>query len=196
MSILVIGVNHRTGPLSVLERLALPADELPKAITAIAGRDNVREAVVVSTCNRTEVYAVAEKFHGAYADIRDFFCNLGDISADELHPHLYTEHDRDAVRHLFAVAGGIESAVLGDSEILGQVRRGKPVDLPHDHQRRAGDAGQVRPGVPAGGDGVFSKPGSAGGVALYRSLGRTLAAEPSRAKRQGGGGRAKLVFYR
>ena len=122
MSILVIGVNHRTGPLSVLERLALPADELPKAITAIAGRDNVREAVVVSTCNRTEVYAVAEKFHGAYADIRDFFCNLGDISADELHPHLYTEHDRDAVRHLFAVAGGIESAVLGDSEILGQVR--------------------------------------------------------------------------
>jgi glutamyl-tRNA reductase len=122
MSILVIGVNHRTGPLRVLERFALTTDELPKAIGSIVSLDNVREAVVVSTCNRTEVYAVAEKFHGAYADIRDFLCRLGDISADELHPHLYSEHDDGAVRHLFEVASGLDSAVLGESEILGQIR--------------------------------------------------------------------------
>jgi glutamyl-tRNA reductase len=122
MSILVIGVNHHTGPLSVLERLALPVDELPKAVEAIVSRDNIREAVVVSTCNRTEVYAVAERFHGAYSDIRDFFCTLGDITADELHPHLYSEHDSGAVRHLFEVASGLDSAVLGESEILGQIR--------------------------------------------------------------------------
>ena len=123
MSILVIGVNHRSGPLSVLERVALPPDEVPKAVERLARRDNLREVVLISTCNRTEVYAVAEKFHGAYADIRDFLCELGDISADELHPHLYSHHDVAAVTHLFDVAAGLDSAVLGEAEILGQVRQ-------------------------------------------------------------------------
>lgn len=123
MSILVIGVNHHSGPLSVLERVALPADEVPKAVTGLVGRDNVREVVVLSTCNRTEIYAVAEKFHGAYADIRDFLCDLGNISPDDLHPHLYSEHDDAAVRHLFEVAAGLDSAVVGETEIQGQLRQ-------------------------------------------------------------------------
>ena len=122
MSILVIGVNHRSGPLSVLERVALVGDQVPKAVERLAARDNVREVVLVSTCNRTEVYAVAEKFHGAYADIRDFFCEVGDISADDLYPHLYSHHDDAAVMHLFEVAAGLDSAVVGETEILGQVR--------------------------------------------------------------------------
>lgn len=122
MSILVIGVNHRSGPLSVLERVSLVGDELPKSVHNLASRDNVREVVVLSTCNRTEIYAVAELFHGAYADIRDFLCDLGDISHDELHPHLYSQHDDAAVRHLFDVASGLDSAVVGESEILGQIR--------------------------------------------------------------------------
>ena len=123
MSIVVIGVNHRTGPLALLERVALSADSVPKAIISLIGRSNVSEAVVLSTCNRTEVYAVAERFHGAYADIRDFFCELGGMSADELHPHLYSQHDEAAVAHLFQVAAGLDSAVIGESEILGQVRQ-------------------------------------------------------------------------
>jgi glutamyl-tRNA reductase len=122
MSIVVIGVNHRTGPLSLLERVAIAPDDLPKAIVSLVSRRNVREAVVLSTCNRTEVYAVAEKFHGAYADIRDFFCELGGLDPDELHPHLYSQHDDAAVSHLFEVAAGLDSAVLGETEILGQVR--------------------------------------------------------------------------
>ncbi len=122
MSILVLGLNHRTGPLSVLERVAMSSHEIPKAVSAIVQLDNVREAVVVSTCNRTEIYAVAEKFHGAYADLRDFLCTLSDLSADELHPHLYSQHDDAAVQHLFEVASGLDSAVLGESEILGQLR--------------------------------------------------------------------------
>lgn len=122
MSILVIGVNHRSGPLSVLERVTLGPDELPKAVESLAGRDNVREVVVLSTCNRTEIYAVAERFHGAYADIRDFLCTLGDIAPDELHPHLYSQHDDAAVQHLFEVAAGLDSAVVGEAEILGQLR--------------------------------------------------------------------------
>ena len=122
MSILVIGVNHRSGPLSVLERVTLATDDVSKAVAGLADRDNVREVAVLSTCNRTEIYAVTEKFHGAYADIRDFLCSVGDISPDELHPHLYAQHDDAAVVHLFEVAAGLDSAVLGESEILGQVR--------------------------------------------------------------------------
>lgn len=122
MSILVIGVNHRSGPLSVLERVAIAPTEVPKAVEGLAQLDNVREAVVLSTCNRTEIYAVAEKFHGAYADIRDFLCNQGGIAADELHPYLYSQHDDAAVTHLFEVAAGLDSAVIGDTEILGQLR--------------------------------------------------------------------------
>ncbi|MCU1396940.1 MAG: hemA [Acidimicrobiales bacterium] len=122
MSIVVIGVNHRTGPLSMLERVAVSVESLPKSIASLTSRANIREAVVLSTCNRTEVYAVAEKFHGAYADIRDFFCELGGLAPDELHPHLYSQHDEAAVEHLFEVAAGLDSAVLGESEILGQVR--------------------------------------------------------------------------
>ena len=122
MSILAIGVNHRSGPLSVLERVTLAPDEVAKAVDGLAQLDNVREAVVLSTCNRTEIYAVTERFHGAYADIRDFLCNLGDISADDLHPHLFSQHDDAAVTHLFEVAAGLDSAVVGESEILGQVR--------------------------------------------------------------------------
>lgn len=129
MSILVIGVNHHSGPLSVLERVTLSVDELPKAVTGLVGCDNVREVVVLSTCNRTEIYAVAEKFHGAYADIRDFLCDLGQIPPDELHPHLYSEHDEAAVRHLFEVAAGLDSAVVGEAEILGQIRQAWEIAL-------------------------------------------------------------------
>lgn len=122
MSIVVIGVNHRTGPLAVLERVTLADHAVAKAVHSLQARDNIAEAVVVSTCNRTEVYAVAERFHGAYADIRDFFCELGDLAPDDLHPHLYSQHDEAAVAHLFEVAAGLDSAVLGEHEILGQVR--------------------------------------------------------------------------
>jgi glutamyl-tRNA reductase len=108
--------------LALLERLAIRPDEQGKAIAGLVARQSIREAVVLSTCNRTEIYVVAERFHGAYADIRDFFCDLGGLDADELHPHLYSQHDDAAVSHLFEVAAGLDSAVLGESEILGQVR--------------------------------------------------------------------------
>ena len=123
MSILVIGVNHRSGPLALLERVTLAPDAIGKAVVGLAARDNVREVAVLSTCNRTEVYAVTEKFHGAYADIRDFLCDIGHLAPDELHPYLFAQHDDAAVSHLFEVASGLDSAVIGESEILGQVRQ-------------------------------------------------------------------------
>ncbi|MDG2232576.1 MAG: glutamyl-tRNA reductase, partial [Ilumatobacter sp.] len=113
MSILVIGVNHRSSPVALLERLTLAPDTLGKAVAGLAQRDNIREAVVLSTCNRTEVYVVAELFHGAYGDVRDFLCEISDLSVDELTPHLYSQHDSAAVTHLFEVAAGLDSVVLG-----------------------------------------------------------------------------------
>ncbi len=122
MSILVVGVNHRTAPLNVLERLALTGDEAAKTVAGLAARDNLREVVVLSTCNRTEVYAVTERFHGAYADISEHLCTVSGLNTDELTPHLYSEHDDAAVAHLFEVASGLDSVVVGEGEVLGQVR--------------------------------------------------------------------------
>ena len=122
MSVVVIGVNHRTSPLRVLELVAMNGEAMPKALHALASKNNIREAVVLSTCNRTEVYAVTEKFHAAYDDIAEFFCELGGLMSDELHQHLYSQHDDAAIRHLFEVACGLDSAVIGENEILGQVR--------------------------------------------------------------------------
>ena len=122
VSIVVFGVNHRTGPLALLERVTIADDAIAKTVHGLMARPNIREVVVLSTCNRTEVYAVAEKFHGAYGDLRDFFCDLGGFSPEELTPHVYSQHDDAAISHLFEVAAGLDSAVVGESEILGQVR--------------------------------------------------------------------------
>jgi len=130
VSILVIGVHHRTGPLELLERLALGDDALPKVLHGLVSRPDVREAVVLSTCNRTEIYAVAERFHGAFADLRDTLCEIGSLAPEDLHPAMYTFYDEAAVTHLFEVSAGLDSSVLGETEILGQVRRAW--ELAHD----------------------------------------------------------------
>lgn len=122
MSIVVIGVNHRTSPVELLEKVVIPGESMPKALHSLIVRDDIREAVVLSTCNRTEVYAVAERFHSVYADIRDFLCRESGVPADEITPHLYSQHDDNAIVHLFEVASGLDSAVLGETEIVGQVR--------------------------------------------------------------------------
>ena len=72
MSVVVIGLNHRIAPLDILERTSVDGASLPKALDDLCARANITEAVLLSTCNRTEVYVVAERFHGAYSDVRDF----------------------------------------------------------------------------------------------------------------------------
>ncbi len=121
MSVVVIGLNHRTAPLELLERTTVDTSKLPKLLHDLRGRAHLSEAVVLSTCNRTEVYAVAERFHGGYQDVRDFFSELAMLAPEDLADHLYVHHDDAAVAHLFSVAAGLDSAVLGESEILGQV---------------------------------------------------------------------------
>jgi glutamyl-tRNA reductase len=122
VSVVVIGLNHRTVPLDLLERMTVNEASLPKALADLLGRDHVSEAVVLSTCNRTEVYASVERFHGAYADIREFLSGLAFLPPEAFGDHLYAHYDEAAAQHLFSVAAGLDSAVLGESEILGQVR--------------------------------------------------------------------------
>ena len=123
MSVVVVGLNHRTVPLDLLERMTVPASRLPKALADLTSREHVTEAVVLSTCNRIEVYVFAEKFHGAYQDIRNFFAEASHMAPEEFSDHLTSLYDGDAARHLFSVASGLDSAVLGEHEILGQVRK-------------------------------------------------------------------------
>jgi hydroxymethylbilane synthase len=122
VSVILLGLNHRTVPLELLERLAVEPGRLPKALHDLRGRPHVTEAVVLSTCNRTEVYAVAERFHGGVADLRDFLCDLAFLAPEDVSDHLYNFHDGAVAEHLFSVAAGIDSVVVGESEILGQVK--------------------------------------------------------------------------
>ena len=122
MSIVAIGCNHRSTPLAVLERMTIAADDLPKALADLGSADNLSEVVVLSTCNRVEIYAYAERFHGGYQDIREFIGRHAGLAPEDIADHLYALHDAEAVRHLFSVTAGLDSAVVGEHEILGQVR--------------------------------------------------------------------------
>ena len=122
MSIVAIGCNHRSTPLDVLERMTVAPDDLPKALADLAGAAHLSEVVVLSTCNRIEVYAYAEKFHGGYQDVRDFLGRHAGLAPEDVADHVYAHHEDEAVRHLFAVAAGLDSAVVGEHEVLGQVR--------------------------------------------------------------------------
>jgi glutamyl-tRNA reductase len=122
VSVVVVGANHRTAPLALLERMAVSGDRLPKLLSGLAQSEHTSEVVILSTCNRTEVYVIAERFHGAYQEVRDFFADLTFLPPEDFADSLYVHHDDDAVRHLFEVVAGIDSAVPGEHEILGQVR--------------------------------------------------------------------------
>ena len=109
-------------PLNLFESFAVPADNLPKTLVDVKSRRHVSEAVVLSTCNRTEIYVFAEKFHGAYQDVRDFLSDLSDLPAEDFNDYLYVHYEDEAIRHLFSVTCGLDSAVVGENEIQHQVK--------------------------------------------------------------------------
>ena len=122
MSLVVIGVNNRTMPLDLFEQFAIGEEALPKALAGVHGCRNISEAIVLSTCNRTEVYVYAEKFHGAYQDVRDFFAETAQIAPESFNDYLYAHYDSDAIQHLFSVTCGLDSAVVGENEVQHQVK--------------------------------------------------------------------------
>jgi glutamyl-tRNA reductase len=122
VSLIVVGLNHRTVPVDLLERMAVPDATLPKVLHDLAGREHLLEVVVLSTCNRTEIYARCSRFHAAVGDVREFLGAHSGADPDDFSDHLYTYYDDAAVAHLFSVAAGLDSMIVGESEILGQVR--------------------------------------------------------------------------
>lgn len=122
MSVIVVGLNHRTAPVEMRERVAVPASRQVKAIHDLALREHLAEVVLLSTCNRIEIYARCTKFHAAVSDILEFLAEQASASPDDFAEHLYTYYDDGAVAHLFGVAAGLDSMIIGEGEILGQVR--------------------------------------------------------------------------
>jgi glutamyl-tRNA reductase len=122
MSILIVGASHRTAPIELLERLALDANGTAKLRTAVLDSAHVTEALVLSTCNRIEIYAEVDRFHGSVEDLTALLAAHAAMPLEQMVPSLYVHYDEAAVAHLFEVATGLDSMVVGESQILGQVR--------------------------------------------------------------------------
>lgn len=123
MSLLVVGCNHRSTDLPLLERLAVPAAELPKALASLTSLEHVQEAVLLSTCNRVEIYASVSRFHPGLQELRGWLAERGDIHPQDLDELQYSYHDDRAAAHLFAVTGGLDSMVVGERQIAMQVKQ-------------------------------------------------------------------------
>lgn len=123
MSVLLFGVSHRSAPVSVLEQLSTDESEQAKIVHEILQSSLVTEAMVLSTCNRVEVYAVVDAFHGALSVIGSVLSEHSGMSLGDLTKYAYVRYAEAAVEHLFSVAGGLDSLVIGEQQVLGQVRR-------------------------------------------------------------------------
>ena len=137
MSVLVVGLSHKSAPVAVLERAAVSGDTLTKLLRDVVQAEPVAEAFVVSTCNRVEVYAEVDRFHAGVTAICELLARHCGVPPHELTQHLYVHYEDRAVSHLLAVAAGLDSMVVGEDQILGQVR--SAVRLATEH----GTAGRV-----------------------------------------------------
>lgn len=122
MNLLVVGVSYRTASVPLLERLAATPADVPNLLTDLVSQAYVNEAMVLSTCNRVEVYAGVTAFHGGLSDIAAVLAARAGCEPAELAPHLYVHFDAEAARHAFRTATGLDSMVVGEAQILGQLR--------------------------------------------------------------------------
>jgi glutamyl-tRNA reductase len=123
VSLLVVGLSHKSAPVATLERAALSGDAVGKLLRDVSHADDVTGSLVVSTCNRVEVYAEVAKFHSGVSWICELLARHAALPLAELTPHLYVHYEDRAVQHLLSVACGLDSMVIGESQILGQVRQ-------------------------------------------------------------------------
>jgi glutamyl-tRNA reductase len=122
MTALVVGISHRSAPIALLEQLTFDTDGASKLIEDVLANPHVSEATVVATCNRLEIYAAVDRFHGSVEDISGLLLAPAEDSVEALVPHLYVHYDDGAVSHLFRVAAGLDSMAIGEAQILGQTR--------------------------------------------------------------------------
>jgi glutamyl-tRNA reductase len=122
MSVLVVGLSHRSAPVDVLERAAVAGDQVTKLLDELLRGPHVSEVMLLATCNRIEVYAFVDAFHGGLADVSAVLGRHAGMSLGELTEHVYVHYSGAGVQHLFAVASGLDSMVVGEAQILGQLR--------------------------------------------------------------------------
>src|SRR5918911_633945 len=122
MSLLAVGVSHRTAPVALLEQFAMGADDRVKALHELVESDHVSEALVLATCNRVEVFAEVERFHGGVAEISRVLARQAGATVEDLSPYVTVHYEDQAVAHLFSVAAGLDSMVVGETQVLGQLR--------------------------------------------------------------------------
>lgn len=122
MSLLVVGLSHRSAPVSVLERATLHVDAQVKLLQDTVAAEPATEAAVLATCNRIELYADVDKFHAGVAELSTLLAQHSGVGLDELTPYLYVHYEDRAVHHLFSVACGLDSMVVGEGQILGQIK--------------------------------------------------------------------------
>ena len=122
MNLLLVGISHRTAPVELRERVDFQARGIADALRALTDRGSAREAVVVSTCNRAELYVACDEAAAARQDLVRFVSDFNGVAAVELAPHVYDVTDLEVARHLFRVAAGLDSLVMGEPQILGQVK--------------------------------------------------------------------------
>ncbi|RPK81953.1 glutamyl-tRNA reductase [Streptomyces sp. ADI98-10] len=122
MSLLVVGLSHRSAPVSVLERASLAADAQAKLLQDTLAAEPATEAAVLATCNRIELYADVDKFHAGVAELSTLLAQHSGVGLEELTPYLYVHYEDRAVHHLFSVACGLDSMVVGEGQILGQIK--------------------------------------------------------------------------
>ncbi len=136
MELLVLGLNHKSAPLHIREKVAFPEKEIAGPLRAVNSLDGVRENLIISTCNRVEIVAAAEG-RGAADALKEFLAGHHGVPRDELEPHLYLHAGGDAIRHLYRVASSLDSLVVGEPQILGQVKDA------YDWALEAGTTGMV-----------------------------------------------------
>jgi glutamyl-tRNA reductase len=122
MSLLAIGLSHRSTPVDLLERVMVDNDQVVKLLADLMATEHVNEAMVLATCNRVEVHASVDRFHGGVQDVSEQLAAHAGVHLETLTEHLYVHYEDRAVQHLFAVAAGLDSMVVGEQQILGQLR--------------------------------------------------------------------------
>jgi glutamyl-tRNA reductase len=122
MSLLAVGISHQTAPVALLEQFAMGDDDRVKALHELVDSDHVSEALVLATCNRVEVFAEVEKFHGGVTEVSRVLARQAGATVEELSPYVTVHYEDQAIAHLFTVAAGLDSMVVGETQVLGQLR--------------------------------------------------------------------------
>ena len=123
MHIAVVGLSHRTAPVEIREKLSIPEQSMETSLQTLRGHEQVLEASILSTCNRLEIYTLVRNPDLGISAVRDFLSGHSGLASDDLSPHLFAFHHHDAVDHLLKVSAGLDSLVLGEGQILSQVKK-------------------------------------------------------------------------